>query len=76
MLKVTRYKNRKFYANARYMRITELHDYVRRGGLVTILEHGTGRDITALIMARAIGYKKAEVPTSYSKADVVGFISA
>ena len=74
-MKVTRYANRKLYANKRYVLITEVHDAVRRGEIVSIVEHKTGRDLTALILARSIGYKKQAVPTSYSKNDVATFIS-
>lgn len=76
MRKIKRYGNRKFYdaAAKRYVTLSDIADIVRSGEEVQVIDHATGRDITAQVMVQILtkASRSTSLPLSLLTAMVRG----
>ncbi len=68
MRKIKRYGNRKFYdaAAKRYVTLSDIADIVRSGEEVQVIDHATGRDITAQVMVQILTKASRSTPLPLS----------
>lgn len=73
---VKRYANRKLYDTeaGRYVTLDEIGDAIRRGDEVTVKDHATGADLTAVTLMQVIYEREKKVGGMLPKAILTGLI--
>lgn len=50
MIEITKYANRRYYAQGRYLTLTQLGEFIDRGDTIRIRPKGKSKDITRLTL--------------------------
>lgn len=76
MTTIKRYANRKLYdtETGRYVTLEEIGDAIRRGEEVTVIDHATGADLTAVTMVQVIFEREKKIGGKLPKAFLTSLI--